>query len=249
MVMPKRGIAKRIVVSNRKKKGPPPAILSPEYYKVFEGNFADAYEKEYPLVIYERGPHKKTIPIAGVSQLNTRFNLHFPYIVFIYYKKTLFAALSKHSFVSLDYVGYCSVPFNHFEYYVCLPYEYNEKTVEAFINQFYTLMNRAGNVKAGLIKRWAKFSEEGFSPTHFDWSCNKKYGPVSIREMIYPTSYTIHPHQHGNEYDEYYPPFKLNMTKAEAAAYQIVKNNALNRVHQFVIKTKDDRKIKKLKKK
>lgn len=144
--------------------------------------------------------------------------------------------VSKHSFVSLDYKAYSTVPFNHFDYYVCLPYENNVKTIESFINDFYVLTNRVWNVRVAFIKKWEKLSQEGFSPTNFDWSFNKKYGPVSIREAIYPSSLCLHPHQLLEEYKQFYPDFyakdysqKRKIAEAKIRDFQIKMKSKLKK--------------------
>lgn len=184
--------------------------LSSAYRLVYEGNQDDYYGDSFPCKIYELEPHVKTVKIYNYHALkenrNRFYTLAFPYLQFTIYKKTLYATISKTSFVSPDYVGLYDIIFNHFLYgYICLPYEqiYTFDSDYGLINQFYSTSNRVGENGYGTGDRLMKWEKESKTPSKVLYSNSVLWEvkSFSLTEML--TSSYEKPHQ-DRGYGEYY---------------------------------------------
>ena len=189
--------------------------LPSSYKLVYDAKEEDFYGDEFDCQIYELEPHIKTVQVLNYYTLknpNKFYTLSFPYLQFTIYKKTLYATISKNSFVSPDYVGLYDIVFNHFLYgFVCLPYEMVDTfdTPYGYINKFYSTGNRIGDTKYNsydLLKSWEEESKTKPNKVLFSDSViwkNRKH--FSLREML--TSSYEKPHQ--GRYAEYYKRYPL----------------------------------------
>jgi hypothetical protein len=202
---PVKIIKKQAAIAEFKKNS-----LSSAYRLVYEGNQDDYYGDSFPCKIYELEPHVKTVKIYNFHALKGNrdkfYTLAFPYLQFTIYKKTLYATISKTSFVSPDYVGLHDMIFNHFLYgYICLPYE-RIATFDSdygLINQFYSTGNRVGENPYGTSERLTKWELESKTPSKVMYSNSVLWQvkSFSLTEML--TSSYEKPHQDGG-YGEYY---------------------------------------------
>lgn len=192
--------------------------LSDAYKLVFDGKLPDYYGDEFPCRVYELEPHMKSVIIRGDFDYKKRefpkniYNLSFPYTQLTINKATLYATISRTSFVSPGYVGLYDLPFNHFLYgYVCLEYEaYREQiTCEYdFINQFYSTANRLGSNQFNCIARINKWAEESKCPSKVMYSNSVLWKTdglkvFSLQEML--TKSYVKPHQTSHFYTKFYP--------------------------------------------
>lgn len=184
--------------------------LTDSYKLVFDAPVEDYYGDEFPCQIYELEPHTKTIHVKNyyaVKNSDQFFSLAFPYLQFTIYKKTLYATISRTSFVSPDYCGLHDIVFNHFLYgYVCLPYEHIHTFDGPYglINKFYSLSNRIGETQFNSFDRLKSWQKESSNPHSvlFSTSVLWKEKAFSFNEMII-SSYDK-PHQTGPEYKMFY---------------------------------------------